>query len=150
MSSPRDDYEQTSLDSREPRWGKKIRNKQVLPSWSWSYLCNVQASPKYRYGTLLIQTTPLKETKRFVFTLQLARLGVTEDCAGTTPYAELLGPEQKKEWAAHRAFVALFVASHRGHVETARFLLRHGNVLSQSDSPLAVLHSLPPSCLPRP
>lgn len=51
------------------------------------------------------------------------------DFAGTMPYAELLGPEQKKEWVAHRAFVALFVASHRGHVETAKFLLRHGNIL---------------------
>ncbi|KAI6073880.1 Ankyrin repeat domain-containing protein 60 [Aix galericulata] len=56
----------------------------------------------------------------------LAHLGVTEDFAGTTPYAEILGPEQKKEWVAHRAFVALFVASHRGHVRTATFLLRHG------------------------
>ncbi|NXF42833.1 ANR60 protein, partial [Oceanites oceanicus] len=68
-------------------------------------------------------------------TMKLARLGVTEDFAGTTPYAELLGPEQKKEWVAHRAFVALFVASHRGHVETARFLLRHGADL-HSKSPL--------------
>ncbi|KAF1412589.1 Ankyrin repeat domain-containing protein 60, partial [Spheniscus magellanicus] len=59
-------------------------------------------------------------------TMKLAHLGVTEDFAGTTPHAELLGPEQKKEWVAHRAFVALFVASHRGHVETAKFLLRHG------------------------
>ena len=75
------------------------------------------------------QTALLKETKRFVFVLQLARLGVTEDFAGTTPYTELLRPEQKKEWVAHRAFVALFVASHRGHVETAKFLLRHGNIL---------------------
>ncbi|NXI67611.1 ANR60 protein, partial [Anseranas semipalmata] len=59
-------------------------------------------------------------------TMKLAHLGVTEDFAGTTPYAETLGPEQKKEWVAHRAFVALFVASHRGHVKTAKFLLRHG------------------------
>ncbi|KAM6194737.1 ankyrin repeat domain-containing protein 60 [Sarcoramphus papa] len=68
-------------------------------------------------------------------TMKLARLGVTEDFAGTTPYTELLGPEQKKEWVAHRAFVALFVASHRGHVETAKFLLRHGADL-HSKTPL--------------
>lgn len=84
------------------------------------------------------QTTLLKATKSFVFVLQLAHLGVTEDFAGTTPHAELLGPEQKKEWVAHRAFVALFVASHRGHVETAKFLLRHGNILRQNNSYLAV------------
>ncbi|XP_042657199.1 ankyrin repeat domain-containing protein 60 [Tyto alba] len=62
-------------------------------------------------------------------TVKLVHLGVTEDFVGTTPYAELLGPEQKKEWVAHRAFVALFIASHRGHVETVKFLLRHGNIL---------------------
>ncbi|NXS68158.1 ANR60 protein, partial [Pandion haliaetus] len=59
-------------------------------------------------------------------TTELACLGVTVDFAGTTPYAELLGSEQKKECVAHRAFMALFVASHRGHVETAKLLLRHG------------------------
>ncbi|NWH45476.1 ANR60 protein, partial [Fregata magnificens] len=68
-------------------------------------------------------------------TMKLAHLGVTEDFAGTTPHAALLGPEQKKEWVAHRAFVALFVASHRGHVETAKFLLRHGADL-HSTTPL--------------
>ncbi|NXT77377.1 ANR60 protein, partial [Zapornia atra] len=68
-------------------------------------------------------------------TVKLAQLGVTKDLVGTTPYAELLGPEQKKEWAAHRAFVALFIASHRGHVETVRFLLRHGADL-HSETPL--------------
>ncbi|NXQ92886.1 ANR60 protein, partial [Sagittarius serpentarius] len=74
-------------------------------------------------------------------TMKLAHLGVTADFVGTMPYAELLGPEQKKEWVAHRAFVALFVASHRGHVETAKFLLRHGADL-RSKTPLGrtVLH----------
>lgn len=84
-----------------------------------------------------------------MFILQLAHLGVTVDFAGTMPYAELLGPEQKKEWVAHRAFVALFVASHRGHVETAKFLLRHGNIL-RTILLWLYLHSIPPSCLPRP
>ncbi|NXH19364.1 ANR60 protein, partial [Bucco capensis] len=59
-------------------------------------------------------------------TMKLAHLGVTKDFVGITPHAELLGPEQKEEWVAHRAFVALFVASHRGHTETVKFLLRHG------------------------
>ncbi|NWZ48059.1 ANR60 protein, partial [Haliaeetus albicilla] len=68
-------------------------------------------------------------------TMKLAHLGVTVDFEGTMPYAELLGPEQKKEWVAHRAFIALFVASHRGHVETAKFLLRHGADL-HSKTPL--------------
>lgn len=71
----------------------------------------------------------MKETKRFLFILQLAQLGVTEEYAGTSPYAKILGPEQKKEWVAHRAFVALFVASHRGRVNTVKFLLSNGNVI---------------------
>ncbi|NXJ73250.1 ANR60 protein, partial [Trogon melanurus] len=68
-------------------------------------------------------------------TMKLAHLGVTEDFVGSTPHAELLGPEQRKEWVAHRASVALFVASHRGHAETAEFLLRHGADL-HSKTPL--------------
>ncbi|KAM6053262.1 LOW QUALITY PROTEIN: ankyrin repeat domain-containing protein 60, partial [Theristicus caerulescens] len=67
-------------------------------------------------------------------TLEPARLGVTEESAGTAPQAELLGAEQK-ERVAHRAFLALFVASHRGHVETAKFLLRRGADL-HSKTPL--------------
>ncbi|KAM9218805.1 LOW QUALITY PROTEIN: ankyrin repeat domain-containing protein 60 [Leptosomus discolor] len=49
----------------------------------------------------------------------------SEDFAVTAPHAELLGPEQKKEWVT-RTSVALAVASHRDRVETAKFLLRHG------------------------
>ncbi|KAM7090873.1 LOW QUALITY PROTEIN: ankyrin repeat domain-containing protein 60 [Ciconia maguari] len=84
-------------------------------------------------------------------TMMLAHLGVTENFAGTTPYAKLLGPEQKKEWVA-LSFVALFVASHRGHVETAKFLLRHGVDL-HSKTPLGrtALHVVVPKirvCLP--
>ncbi|KAM6339566.1 ankyrin repeat domain-containing protein 60 isoform 1-T1 [Alca torda] len=83
MSPPRDGYEYISLHSREPRWGRRITNKQT------------------------------------------AHLGVTEDFVGNAT-SELLGPEQNTEWVAHPAFAALFVASHRGHVESAKFLLRHG------------------------
>ncbi|XP_019477855.1 ankyrin repeat domain-containing protein 60 isoform X2 [Meleagris gallopavo] len=64
--------------------------------------------------------------KTFECFYQLAQLGVTEEYAGTSPYAKILGPEQKKEWVAHRAFVALFVASHRGRVNTVKFLLSNG------------------------
>ncbi|NWI63283.1 ANR60 protein, partial [Todus mexicanus] len=57
---------------------------------------------------------------------KLTFLGVTEAFESTLPYEAFLGPEQRKEWVAHRAFVALFVASHRGHVETVKFLLKYG------------------------
>ncbi|NWX20217.1 ANR60 protein, partial [Aegotheles bennettii] len=74
-------------------------------------------------------------------TTKLAHLGVTEDSVGFTPYAELLGPEQRKKWVAHRAFVALFVASHRGHTEMAEFLLTHGaNLHSKTPLGRTALH----------
>ncbi|KGL82981.1 Ankyrin repeat domain-containing protein 60, partial [Tinamus guttatus] len=74
-------------------------------------------------------------------TVQLAHLGVTEDLEGLTPYAEFLGPEQRKEWVAHRASVALFVASHRGCVGTADFLLRKGaDVRSRTPLGRTALH----------
>ncbi|XP_040506974.1 ankyrin repeat domain-containing protein 60 isoform X3 [Gallus gallus] len=74
-------------------------------------------------------------------TLKLVQLGVTEEYAGTSPYAKILGPEQKKEWVAHRAFVALFVASHRGHVNTVKFLLSHGaDVRSKTPLGRTALH----------
>ncbi|NXA34232.1 ANR60 protein, partial [Eudromia elegans] len=68
-------------------------------------------------------------------TVQLAHLGVTGDIEGMTPYAEFLGPEQRKEWVAHRASVALFIASHRGCVGTVDFLLSKGADL-HSKTPL--------------
>ncbi|XP_015737206.1 ankyrin repeat domain-containing protein 60 isoform X3 [Coturnix japonica] len=74
-------------------------------------------------------------------TMKLAQLGVTKEYAGTSPYAKILGPKQKKEWVAHRAFVALFVASHRGHVNAVKFLLSHGaNVHSKTPLGRTALH----------
>ncbi|KAM9260595.1 LOW QUALITY PROTEIN: ankyrin repeat domain-containing protein 60 [Cariama cristata] len=58
--------------------------------------------------------------------LDEAHLGVTGD---STPHVELPGPEQKKERVAHGAF-----ASHRGHVETAKFLPRRVNESSQCEN----------------
>ncbi|XP_034643491.1 LOW QUALITY PROTEIN: ankyrin repeat domain-containing protein 60 [Trachemys scripta elegans] len=57
---------------------------------------------------------------------QLISLGVTKGSTCNTPNSQLLRPEEKREWIAHRAFVALYVASHRGHVPAVEFLLENG------------------------
>ncbi|EMP35803.1 Ankyrin repeat domain-containing protein 60 [Chelonia mydas] len=57
---------------------------------------------------------------------QLLRLGVTKGSTCSTPNSQLLGPEEKKKWIAHRAFVALYIASHRGHIAAVEFLLENG------------------------
>ncbi|XP_067410653.1 ankyrin repeat domain-containing protein 60 [Emydura macquarii macquarii] len=61
--------------------------------------------------------------------------GVTKGSTFSTPNSQLLGPEQKKEWIAHRAFVALYIASHRGHIAAVQFLLQNGADL-HSKTPL--------------
>ncbi|XP_044842303.1 ankyrin repeat domain-containing protein 60 isoform X1 [Mauremys mutica] len=58
--------------------------------------------------------------------IQLMSLGVTKGSTCSTPNSQLLRPEEKKEWIAHRAFVALYVASHRGHTAAVEFLLENG------------------------
>ncbi|XP_065421308.1 ankyrin repeat domain-containing protein 60 [Chrysemys picta bellii] len=62
----------------------------------------------------------------FSFIFQLISLGVTKGSTCNTPNSQLLRPEEKREWIAHRAFVALYVASHRGHIPAVEFLLENG------------------------
>ncbi|XP_043836758.1 ankyrin repeat domain-containing protein 60 [Dromiciops gliroides] len=57
---------------------------------------------------------------------KLSCLGVTEDSLYRTPHSIRLRTEKYKEWIADRAFVALYIATHRGHFEVVRFLLENG------------------------
>ncbi|XP_074868261.1 ankyrin repeat domain-containing protein 60 [Carettochelys insculpta] len=57
---------------------------------------------------------------------QLISLEVAKDSVCCTPNSQLMGPSEKKEWLAHRAFVALYVTSHRGHAAAVEFLLENG------------------------
>nr|KAF6470715.1 ankyrin repeat domain 60 [Molossus molossus] len=59
-------------------------------------------------------------------TSKLSCLGVTEDSPYQTAHVQHLGAQQWRRWTAQRAFVALYVASHRGHADAVRFLLEHG------------------------
>ncbi|XDA82479.1 hypothetical protein R6Z07M_012355 [Ovis aries] len=57
---------------------------------------------------------------------KLACLGVAEDTFYRTANSGRFDDRQWKKWISQRAFVALYVASHRGHSEAVQYLLEHG------------------------
>ncbi|ELK33954.1 Ankyrin repeat domain-containing protein 60 [Myotis davidii] len=69
------------------------------------------------------QTLSTFEPRALALTQLLSCLGVSEDSPYRTPTLHYLGEKQRKKWIAQRAFVALYVASHRGHVEAVQYLL---------------------------
>ena len=61
------------------------------------------------------------------FVAQLSCLAVDEDSVYQTANSKHLGGERRKEWICQRAFVALYITSHRGHPDAVQYLLEHGN-----------------------
>nr|XP_056700871.1 ankyrin repeat domain-containing protein 60 [Euleptes europaea] len=59
-------------------------------------------------------------------THKLHGVGATKTSLFCTAHSELLNPERRAEWLAHRSFVALFVTAHRGLLEAVEFLLQNG------------------------
>ncbi|XP_038658281.1 ankyrin repeat domain-containing protein 60-like [Scyliorhinus canicula] len=57
---------------------------------------------------------------------ELMSLGVTMDSEYSTANSRYMNIKQKKAWIAERAFVALFIAAHRGHIDMLNFLLMNG------------------------
>ncbi|XP_007102003.2 ankyrin repeat domain-containing protein 60 [Physeter macrocephalus] len=57
---------------------------------------------------------------------KLSRLGVAEDSFYRTANSQHFDDKQWKKWISQRAFMALYVASHRGHSEAVQYLLEHG------------------------
>ncbi|KAH0619192.1 hypothetical protein JD844_018985 [Phrynosoma platyrhinos] len=57
---------------------------------------------------------------------KLQHIGASSTSSFTTANAELLGPKEKSEWLAHRAFVALLITVCRGHMKAVEFLLQNG------------------------
>ncbi|KAF7481566.1 hypothetical protein GHT09_007205 [Marmota monax] len=54
---------------------------------------------------------------------KLSCLGITEDSFYRTANSRYLEGEKWKRWTSQRAFVALYIASHRGHYDAVRYLL---------------------------
>ncbi|KAF6284090.1 ankyrin repeat domain 60 [Rhinolophus ferrumequinum] len=72
---------------------------------------------------------------------KLSCLGVTEDSFYQTANSQHLKEKQWKKWISQRAFVALYIASHRGHLEAMHYLLEHGaNCLGRTPVGRTPLH----------
>uniref|UniRef100_A0A8D0MH28 Ankyrin repeat domain 60 n=1 Tax=Sus scrofa TaxID=9823 RepID=A0A8D0MH28_PIG len=72
---------------------------------------------------------------------KLSFLGVTEDSFYHTANSQHFQDTQWRKWVAQRAFVALYIASHRGNLEAVQYLLEHGaNCLGRSPVGRTPLH----------
>lgn len=54
-------------------------------------------------------------------------LGISEDTYYRTANSQHFKGEQWRQWTAQRAFVALYISAHRGHVDAVQYLLELGN-----------------------
>ncbi|XP_051887674.1 ankyrin repeat domain-containing protein 60-like isoform X2 [Pristis pectinata] len=61
---------------------------------------------------------------------ELLSLGVTKHSNYSTPNSRRMNAEEKTDWLAERNFIALLLASHRGHTDMVRFLLMNGSNLN--------------------
>ncbi|XP_006839372.1 PREDICTED: ankyrin repeat domain-containing protein 60 [Chrysochloris asiatica] len=72
---------------------------------------------------------------------KLSSLGITEDSFYRTANSEHFKGKKWQNWASQRAFVALYITSHRGHSDAVQYLLEHGaNCLSKSPVGRTALH----------
>ncbi|XP_027944972.1 ankyrin repeat domain-containing protein 60 [Eumetopias jubatus] len=72
---------------------------------------------------------------------KLSCLGVDEDSLYQTANSQHLEHKQWKAWIAQRAFVALYITSHRGHSDAVQYLLEHGaDSLSRTPMGRTALH----------
>ncbi|XP_077191826.1 ankyrin repeat domain-containing protein 60 isoform X2 [Paroedura picta] len=66
---------------------------------------------------------------------KLQGLGATKTSLFRTAHSDLLNPEERAAWLAHRSFVALFVSARRGLQSIVEFLLQNGRVLHSEAGP---------------
>ncbi|KAI5947632.1 Ankyrin repeat domain-containing protein 60 [Manis javanica] len=72
---------------------------------------------------------------------KLSGLGVTEDCCYRTANSQHFDGLEWKKWVSQRAFVALYITAHRGHLDAVQYLLEHGaSCLSRSPVGRTPLH----------
>ncbi|XP_041453830.1 uncharacterized protein LOC121407006 [Lytechinus variegatus] len=58
---------------------------------------------------------------------QVMKLGVTKDTTYETPSSKTMREKSRQAWIADRAFVALCIAAHRGHVNMVQKLIEGGS-----------------------
>ena len=61
-----------------------------------------------------------------VLCAQVFKLGVTQTSKYSTPNLDYMVPGKRKVHLAERAFVALFIAAHRGHLKLVEKLIAEG------------------------
>ncbi|PIK42957.1 hypothetical protein BSL78_20181 [Apostichopus japonicus] len=66
---------------------------------------------------------PLVDAAAMGNVAEVLKLGVTQDTEYSTPSSKIMKPQVRNEWIAERAFVALCIAAHRGHVMLVRRLI---------------------------
>ncbi|KAL2763509.1 ankyrin repeat domain-containing protein 60, partial [Daubentonia madagascariensis] len=72
---------------------------------------------------------------------KLSCLGITEDSFYRTANSEHFKDEERRRWTSQRAFVALYITSHRGNVDAVQYLLEQGaDCLSRSPLGRTPLH----------
>ncbi|KAL6033304.1 hypothetical protein STEG23_014952, partial [Scotinomys teguina] len=72
---------------------------------------------------------------------KMACLGICEDTFYRTANSQHFKGEQWRQWTTQRAFVALYISAHRGHVDAVRYLLELGaNCLGKSPLGRTPLH----------
>ncbi|XP_045384396.1 ankyrin repeat domain-containing protein 60, partial [Lemur catta] len=57
---------------------------------------------------------------------KLSGIGITEDSFYRTANSEHFKDEEWRRWTSQRAFVALYITSHRGHADAVQYLLEQG------------------------
>eukprot|EP00072_Mus_musculus_P020872 NP_081579.1 ankyrin repeat domain-containing protein 60 isoform 1 [Mus musculus] len=72
---------------------------------------------------------------------KMSCLGISEDTFYRTANSQHFKGEQWRQWTAQRAFVALYISAHRGHVDAVQYLLGLGaNCLAKSPLGRTPLH----------
>ena len=66
--------------------------------------------------------------KTTIFLFQMLQMGVTPHSTYTTPNLEYMTQAKRRAHLGERAFVALFIAAHRGHQKLVERLIAEGIV----------------------
>lgn len=84
---------------------------------------------------------PLVQAVALCNVSEVLKLGVTQDTDYSTPSSKIMKPQTREAWIAERAFVALCIAAHRGHVILVQRLIEGGaDVKAKTPNGRTALH----------